>query len=293
VAFLVRGQASSPINPVLDLFTSLNGVLTDVAYVAFQVFDLSTPQKQTDFYSGNENATQVFPSPPGTKFILDVNHLTTDPTPGHKLSTGHYYAPWQASAEAGVGNWVIRWYYKQLNASPEKIHTEEFTIVSDGSAVTTGTTVLEKLKWYMQDYFEKNELLDKVQYQDYEYQNALEFSAMRFNVIPVMTNFQVENFPVNLLYFLLMGAAGHLLRSTSIEQLRNQLSYTDGNVHVGLTDKHQFYLSVGASHLAEFDQMVRYAKNQMNNEAAWGDADSPYMAPFGGWGQSGGGWGWA
>jgi hypothetical protein len=43
---LARGQASSCANPVLDLFTQVNGILVDVSVLEFQIFDVSDPGKQ-------------------------------------------------------------------------------------------------------------------------------------------------------------------------------------------------------------------------------------------------------
>lgn len=291
MAFLVQGDSSTAVNPVLDLFTSFDNVLTDIYSLAFQIFDITTDANRNEFFQGNPNNVQVFPSPPGTKFVLDVNNLVSGIPPGHKISTGHYYAPWTAPTDANLGNYVIAWYYKRTASSPEKVYQEEFVVV-DNTLVTTGSSINAKLQLYMQDVFAKNQLLDALEYTPQQYDLAIEMTVMRFNTIPVLTDYQAPNFPSQAKYLLFLGGAAHLLRSTSIEQLRNQLTYTDGNIHVGITDKHALYIQAGNIHMQEFDQFTRMVKNNLNNDAAWEDADSPYIAPLGGWGNSGFGWGW-
>lgn len=300
MAYLYQNQSSTALNPVLDVYTHFDGTLTDVYSLKFRIFDVTTDAKRLEYYSGNPNNVQIFPSTPGQYFSVDVNHLITDSPSGHKISTGHYFAPFTAPADATFGNYVIAWVYKKDVTSTEKIFQEEFVIIDNtagtGGGVPAGSTagcVIEKLRLYMQDFFYKNQLLDNIEYTQQQYELACELAVMRFNTISFLTDFTGQNFPSACKYILFMGAAGHLLRSTSIEQLRNQLTYTDGNVHVGITDKHQLYLQAGTIHLQDFDNLTRLAKNQLNNEGAWGEISSPYLPPFGGWGSFGAGWGTA
>jgi hypothetical protein len=296
MAYLYRDQASTALNPVLDVYTHFDGVLTDVYSLKFRVCDITTDANKTEYQTGDPSNVQIFPTTPGTYYSVDVvNTITSSPTPGHKISTGHYYAPFTAPTAAAFGNYVIAWVYKKDATSAEKLFQEEFVIldstVGGGPSPVTGGCVVEKLRLFMQDFFYKNQLLDTVEYTQQQYELACELSLMRFNTISFLTDFQLANFPAPVRYVLFMGAVGHLLRSTSIEQLRNQLTYTDGNIHVGLTDKHQLYLQAGSVHLQDFDNLARMAKNQLNNDSAWGETHSPYLPPFGGWGAFGSGWG--
>lgn len=286
MAFLYRGQLSTAENPVLDLYTSFNSVLIDVYQASFAIYDVSTPVKMTEYTTGTPANVQIYPAPPGSFYSIDVTRLASDPvTPGHKLETGHYYAPWTAPADVATGNYVIAWKYKASAAAVEQFHQEEFVVVAQ--ADVAGTGIAEKLRLYMLDYFSRNELIDKIEYTPQQYDFALEQSAWRFNAITPMTTYDVESFPAGAIYLLLIGGAGHLLRSTSIEQLRNQLTYTDGNIHVGLTDKHQLYQAAASQHLGEFDSMGQKIKMYMNNESAWGDVPSPYLSINGFFGTGG------
>lgn len=291
MAYLVRETpGSTALNPVLDLYTYVNGVPQNAFAIRIQIFDISTEANKLEYFGGNKNVVQIFPTNPGDFFNLDVDHLTTDlAQPGHKLSTGHYFAPFDTSDTAlALGDYIIEWRFTQTDGAPEKVYCEEFVLIKQGE-ILSGLNCLQKLKLFMQDEVSKNELLEKLEYTEQQYTLALELSVQRLNVIPPYSNYNVNNYPKYFEYLVChLGGVGHLLRSTSIEQLRNQLTYTDGNIHVGLKDKHQHYVSAGNLFLGDFDKMGQKVKIQVNNDSAWGDSDSPYRSLgtgyWGGWG---------
>lgn len=294
MAFLIReGEGSTATNPVLDLYTNVSGILTDAFSVRFKIHDLTTQAARDAFFGGDEDSSQVFPVTPGTYFNCDVTNLATDPvTPGHKLSTGHYYAPWDPADDAPLGTYLIKWQYQQTDGGPLRTYCEEFTVIQEGQ-IFSGTNKIEKLKLLMQDSVSKNNLCNEVEYSDQQYAMALELSLSKFNCMTPCTNYTLESFPAACDYILCLGAIGILMRSTSISQLRNQLTYTDGNIHVGITDKHRDYQNAAQTYLAEFEAMSRAKKNQMNNDSAWGESQSAYSSiGYGYGGYYGGGWGW-
>lgn len=286
MSYLFRGQANSPTSPALDIYTTVGSSLVDAHTLDFQIFDISTDLKRSAYYTGNRDSVQLFPDIPGTRYGLNTTHLYTDSTPGHKLSTGHYYAPWTTPLTVSFGNYLIAWYFKSAEGAAERTFEEEFVIIAE-DVLTGQSPLVDKMRFFLMDFFQKNQLIDSLEYTPDNYMMALDMALMRFNVMTPMTEWMVTNFPYQATYLLLIGGVGHLLRATSHEQLRNQLTYTDGNVHVGITDKHQLYLNAGSTYMAEFDQMGRAVKNQMNNDAAWGDS----MSPIVGWLPGDGGWG--
>lgn len=116
---LARAQPSSCTNPVLDLFTQVNGVLVDVAVLEFQVFDVSDPGKQ-------QNPLQVYPSSLGARASVDVAALCPL---GQKLSTGHFVAPWTPPQDEAIGTHEIRWFFRLTPTSPEQSFREEFEVL--------------------------------------------------------------------------------------------------------------------------------------------------------------------
>lgn len=123
MAALARLQSSSCANPVLDVYTQVNGILTDVAVLSFQIWDKSTG-----------TAVQVFPASPGTKFPVDVG---TDCPAGGRLSVGRYVAAWSVPSNAPVGTYQIRWYIQLTPSVAEQVYIEEFEVLPE--IVATGT----------------------------------------------------------------------------------------------------------------------------------------------------------
>ena len=274
MAFLFRGQKSDFGTPVLDVWTTYDNQLASVEKLEFQIFDISDSAKRNEFSTGNKDLVQVYPVP-GTRFTCDVVNLTTDPTPGHKVGNGHYFAPWQVPADEPSGDHVIVWYYRAFDdVGPDRIFQEEFTVLETAQSTVTR---FDKLRCYLQDFSCKNELLPGEEYTDKELNLGFEMAMGRYNATTPITSLSLANpLAPYLEYVLCIGAAAHLLRSTAIEQLRNQLTYTDGNIHVGKSDKHQLYLQAAQVHFDDFERISRFVKNEQNLSAAWGESQSPY-----------------
>jgi hypothetical protein len=123
---LAREQTSNCTNPVLDVFTSVSGVLTDVSSLQYQIFDVSDPAKQV-------TPVQVYPATPGDRATVNVGVLCPDPGAG-KLSTGRYVATWTPSAIEPLGTHRLRWFFKLLPTSPEQTFAEEFEVLPGAAA---------------------------------------------------------------------------------------------------------------------------------------------------------------
>ena len=119
---------------ILNWFTTVNGVLTDMHTVEFRIFDLT----------GGMPGVQIFPSTPG-----DYEDVTNAPG---RFSVGAYYAyddaqaqGWTPSAVANLGAWRTNWRWK-LNAGSEwQSDSEDFTmlVASGGSSADTYITIAD------------------------------------------------------------------------------------------------------------------------------------------------------
>lgn len=121
---LARGQASDCTNPTIDVFTSVNGVLTDVYSLEFQIFDVSDAAKQI-------TPVQVYPLPSGTRAVVDVSALCPA---GDKISTGHYVAQYTPPLSEPLGTHRVRWFFKLTSMSPEQTYQEEFEVLPELTA---------------------------------------------------------------------------------------------------------------------------------------------------------------
>lgn len=128
---LARGQASDCSNPALDLFTTVGGVLTDVAVIEFEIYEkVSNPAVPAKVY------------PVSGRFVVDTTTLC--PT-GDKISTGRYVALYTPPLTELIGTHEIRWYFKLTNLSPEQTFREEFEVLPEvtGSTSTGYTTIAD------------------------------------------------------------------------------------------------------------------------------------------------------
>jgi hypothetical protein len=123
---LARGQASNCSNPALDLFTAVNGVLTDVAVLEFQIFDVSDPAKELV-------PVQVYPVTAGERAAVVVGTLC--PT-GDKVSTGRFVARWTPGLSEPLGTHQVRWFFKLTGTSPEQTYREEFEVLPEATATS-------------------------------------------------------------------------------------------------------------------------------------------------------------
>jgi len=278
MAHITQGEINSPVNSyVIDIYTASGGTPTDVFEMEYQIYNISTQDKKTEYYFGNKDIVQSCPLPAGVKQSIVVSALYTDNPPGQKISTGRYFANWTCPLTEDVGDHVIVWTFKKSSGGSNHSFQEVFSVMPNGyygGGPTGYKLAYDDVRRYMRDYVFRNILLDTVEYSNEDIQQGLDMCVDRFNITTPMTQYTGENFPSK--YLLLLGTSAHLLTMVSHEQLRNQLAYNDGNIHVNITDKHQLYLAAGQAGWSQFDQFTRAMKNQMNNEAAFGDLGSPY-----------------
>ena len=127
---LARGQENTP--SIINWFTTVNGVLTDMYEVGFQIWDIAAGLP----------GTQIFPTTPD-------DWETISGTAGH-YSVGHYYAydagnaqGWTPELTATVGTHRVKWRWKASIASPYQSDAEDFEVLvqSAGSSADTYISV--------------------------------------------------------------------------------------------------------------------------------------------------------
>jgi hypothetical protein len=135
------------------------------------------------------------------------------------------------------------------------------------------------IRTYMRDIAGRNDLLNRVEFQDTEIVSAMRIAIDMFNAIPPLTI--VSGIPLSARFVLLAGTAATLLTSEAMAQVRNQLNYSDNGLHVGVDDKMAPYQALAGEQRALFDSYARDIKIAMNAEAAYGGAHSGYITlPF-------------
>jgi len=123
---IAREQENTP--ALLNWFTSVNGILTDMVKVEFQVWDIS----------GGLPGSQVFPA------VADTWEDVT--TGGGHYSTGHYYCydnanakGWTPGIAEPLGTHRVKWRWKSSDSAPYQSDSEDFEVLvqSAGSSADT------------------------------------------------------------------------------------------------------------------------------------------------------------
>jgi len=128
---------------------------------------------------------------------------------------------------------------------------------------------------FLRDYPNYNIILADVQFTDEDVYDAMHFAVAQYNVMTPITGYTEDNFPND--YVLLIGTCAHLMRSESFLQIRNQLTYQDGDVGpIGIDDKAAAYASIREGLAIEWTTISRQLKTQMNMEQGYGSLSSGY-----------------
>jgi hypothetical protein len=133
------------------------------------------------------------------------------------------------------------------------------------------------MRMFLRDYANKNILLDDVQFTQEEVNFALEMAASAYNAVTPQSYITPSTWPPQIKYVLLIGAARFLMQSESFLQVRNQATYQDGDIApIGIDDKVAQYSQLAQQLKAEWDELVRGIKTQLNMEATYNDLGSGY-----------------
>lgn len=140
---------------------------------------------------------------------------------------------------------------------------------------TPAVVTTDQLRMFLRDRAEYNILVDGIQFTQAETDLAVEMAVAAYNGITPVSNVTPTNFPNK--YLLLIGSARFLMMSESFLQVRNQASYQDSNIApIGISDKMQAYQALAAQLKAEWDEMGRAIKTQLNMESCYGTLSSEY-----------------
>lgn len=134
---------------------------------------------------------------------------------------------------------------------------------------------------FLRDFSEFNILLDNVQFDDEDLSAAVRFAIAEYNAYTPVTTLTEDNFPND--WVLLMGAASHLMNSEAFLQLRNQVTYQDGDVAIGVDDKWQHYMNLRSQLKKEWKEVAQKMKQQQNMEQAYDSLSSGYRFLRSGW----------
>ena len=135
------------------------------------------------------------------------------------------------------------------------------------------------IRIFLMDKKELNPLLRGVRWSDEDIDQAIQRVVDYFNDTPPYSiTLTANSFPLR--YTLLVGVAGHLLRSASINEASNQLNYSADGMSVQDKDKAEIFMRIGGLYWDEFKEKVLNIKVTQNLSNAYGGTPSElsYMA---------------
>jgi hypothetical protein len=136
---------------------------------------------------------------------------------------------------------------------------------------------VDQVRRFMRDYPNRNILLDDVEYEQDDVNQAIEMVTSAYNSITPLSLISPQSWPPGFQYLLLLGITWYLIKSGTFLQLRNQATYQDGDIApIGIDDKFSLYMQYWQTLFAEWQSMVKEAKIQMNLDSSYGELSSGY-----------------
>lgn len=147
------------------------------------------------------------------------------------------------------------------------------------------TQFVNMIRMYLRDYAELNRLIKGEEHSDRMIAWAVMDAVDDFNKTPPLTSYTLQNFPSSSI--LRLGTVVNLLESLGLLQTRNHLTFSDGGIQVGVSDKTpllQAWIQLLQNKYEEKKQRLKIA---LNIEGAWGGGvHSEYLWTngfYGGW----------
>lgn len=138
---------------------------------------------------------------------------------------------------------------------------------------------------FMRDYAELNRLIQGEEHSDRLIAWAVLDALNDINSTPPLQSFSLDSFPSP--YLLLRGTVISLLESVGLLQTRNHLTFSDGGIQVGVSDKTQLIQSWIQLFQNKYEEKKNRLLVALNIEGGWGGGvSSEYLWTngfYGGW----------
>ncbi len=124
------------------------------------------------------------------------------------------------------------------------------------------------VRTFMRDYPELNRLIQGQEHSDRLIAWAVVDALDDFNTTPPMTAYGLQAFPSRSI--LLRGTVINLLESLGLLMTRNHLTFSDGGIQVGVSDKTPLIQSWLQMFTNKYEQKKKELKIALNIEGGWG-----------------------
>jgi len=143
--------------------------------------------------------------------------------------------------------------------------------------MATPILTAEEVRLFLQDRQELNPLLLGVRFTPEMIEQAMINTVDYYNLMnpPTGIMHSIESFPYRSL--LLLGTAAYLLRSGSINEAANSLSYAADGVQINDKDKAQIFMSLSQALQQDFKELGQQIKMNHNIAQIYGVKHSEYI----------------
>lgn len=141
--------------------------------------------------------------------------------------------------------------------------------------------LVEQIRLFMRDSPDTNRLIAGFEHSNRQIVWAIADTLDDYNTTPPFTNLALENIPSR--HVLIRGVVCTLLESVGLLQTRNQISFSDGGLQVGLNDKTPAIMQWLGLLRNTYEEKKKQQKIAMNIESAWGTGQHSeyiYLASF-------------
>jgi len=143
--------------------------------------------------------------------------------------------------------------------------------------MATPIVTSEEIRLFMMDRAELNPLILGIRWTPEMINQAMINTVDYYNLMPppIGAFYTIENFPFRAL--LMLGTAGYLLRSASINEAGNQFSYAADGVQINDKDKAQIFGQLGGALWDEFKELAKNIRISHNIAQVYGTKHSEYL----------------
>jgi len=197
--------------------------------------------------------------------------------------TGEFYVDATIPLDANVGDWLVRWNFKESPTSPTVQAAQPFNVVKDSTVVSVSgdpniVLLIRRLRIMLRDnnpdrnyrfrppstekFLQSQTHVFGYIWEDEELYEYLLFGVDTFNGFPPVTGITLENMPDRWRSAVLLEAAGRACAAVTLNWIADEYGYSISGVSLDL-EKSSKYQSMKENFLNEFREVAEKNKQSI------------------------------
>jgi len=275
-----KGQTLGPEDLKIAI-RNAQGVLTDPYAITYSLFDYTT----------------------GVEVLIG----TPNQVPA-SVGIGEFYVQTTLPLDSNIGDWIVRWNFKESATSSITQAVQEFNVVGDNVVTSIGTgnpassdaMLIRRLRIMLRDnnpdrnyrfrppstekFIQSQTEVFGYIWEDEELYEYLLIAIDMYNAAPPVTDITVLSMPNRWRSVILMGACAQACRSVAMNWIADEFNYSVSGVSLDL-EKSSKYMGMKENYEAEFDKALEQAKRSIKivkglKQPRFGIGVSSALGPF-------------